>query len=93
MNAVIAVVAQGLMLLCEALSTIILFNSLLSMLSPGSRLHDMTSTFCEPFLQPFRNLLAKFSKSYMPFDFSPVFAMVALYMLSALFSVCIARIG
>ena len=92
MTAFVAPILQGLVLLCEALSTIILINSLLSLFASGGKLHGLTSTFCEPFLSPFRNLLAKFTNSYMPFDFSPVLAMVALYMLSALFSVCIARL-
>ena len=92
MTAVVVPILQGLVLLCDVLTVIICVNSVLSIISPMGQLRQFTSTFCEPLLAPFRSLIEKVTKSYTPFDFSPMLAIIALYALSAVFSVMMAKL-
>ena len=92
LTSVLAPILKGLVLLCDVLSVIICVNSVMSIISPMGKLREFTSTLCEPLLAPFRNLMDKLVKNNTPFDFSPMMAILALYALSALFSVWMARL-
>ena len=92
LTSVLAPILKGLVLLCDVFSMIICVNCVVSIISPMGQLRQFTSTLCEPLLAPFRNLMDKLVKNNTPFDFSPMMAIMALYALSALFSVWMAKL-
>lgn len=52
--------------------------------SPQNRLYQFLARFAEPILYPFRLLMDRLLRRPLPFDISPILAMVALNILQSL---------
>jgi YggT family protein len=67
------------------LSWAIIINSLLSwVLDPMHPIRVFLGRFIEPIVAPFRNLSRRLNTSGIPIDFSPLFAYLALSIISSL---------
>ncbi|MBQ6474690.1 MAG: YggT family protein [Clostridia bacterium] len=86
MSSVIRLVLRGIAIFLEVLSWIVFADVLLSWISPNGRLKEYTSKIATPIVSPFRSLMNKISKGNSPVDFSPTFALLALFLLSMLVS-------
>lgn len=67
------------------LSWAIIINSLLSwVLDPMHPIRVFLSRFIEPIVAPFRNISRRLNTSGIPIDFSPLFAYLALSIITSL---------
>lgn len=80
---------RAIYLLTNLLSILIVARSLMSWipLRGGNKLTSFLVTMTEPVLAPIRHLLSKFAFAReMPVDFSPVIAIIVLYIINMLLS-------
>lgn len=81
------IVLVVLMYFLDILSWAIIINALLSwFMRPDSPIKSFLDRMVEPFMRPFRALFRRFSGN-SPIDFSPMLAILAIYLLRMLIRV------
>lgn len=73
---------QGMIMFLNIFSWVIVINAVLSFfMSPRHRVRILLRKLTEPLVGPFRLLTRRMNTSGLPFDFSPMLALIAIWLM------------